>query len=1252
MLHQIDCFLPCNDISAVRSMISEWRNEKQLRNIYLLGNKEQKEEDLVQEMIVCDFLSTAMFRAIAAHTVTPYILLSLKPTPFTLCYQALERFLQVACDTQADILYCDHYTKKDGKTEKHPLNDYQKGSIRDDFDFGQLVFIRTKTLKEYLQQASLADYRYAAWYDFRLFTSIRGNLFHLNEYLYIEEELDLRKSGEKQFDYVNPRNREVQIEMERAATHHLESIGALINVSAYKAIDLKDYLFATESSVIIPVFNRDKTIKDAVLSALSQKTDFKFNVIVVDNHSTDGTTHILSELAKEDSRLIHLIPHRHDLNIGGCWNYAIHSEYCGKFAVQLDSDDLYSSPYTLQKIVDAFYKQKAAMVIGSYRICDFELNTLPPGLIDHAEWTDDNGCNNALRINGLGAPRAFYTPIVRQIGFPNTSYGEDYAVGLKVSRNYKIGRIYEELYLCRRWGGNSDASLSIEKVNANNHYKDQIRTAEISARIYQNKNPKEIENESLQRFFHRQIDVWEEAYHHFKDLNSIAQKELSYGENVIRLQHNPKRIASTSAKIDEQSIKERACFLCEENRPQQQIVKLLDSKFTLLLNPFPILPMHFTVPARKHQPQRILNHYDEIYRLLALYPDMMVFYNGPKCGASAPDHLHFQMGTSGILPLQNDWKRLEKGIEIVLALNEHESIGIINDFLIPAFCIQSKHKDTALTLFKYLYDALIPFYKDEVEPMLNCIAWHESETDICVVIPRRKHRPNCYNEKGSKQFTISPGALDMAGLVIMPIAEQFERITAQQAAEVLQECALTPNELKVIVENIQLQAGRKPQKAFSLIHQPNISVGILCEKQISFTLNGNYSAKGKTVSGTQEVSFSDGGILFNDVHYQELTFHPHTSQDTFTLHDVTIGINFHWERKEQQTFMGTLRFIVDSDKVWAVNELPLECYLESVISSEMSATSSLELLKAHAIISRSWLLSQIERRKAIDTQTNSFFSFIKKEGELIRWYDREDHTLFDVCADDHCQRYQGTTKETSCNAIEAVKATKGKILMSEGEICDARFSKCCGGITEEYQYCWEDAPKSYLSAVKDNKQGISPDLRNEAEAQRWIETTPDAFCNTSDKEILSQVLNNYDQETADFYRWETVLTQEILQQLLQEKLGINVGAIKDLLPLERGRSGRICRLQIVGTKQTFIIGKELEIRRALSQTHLYSSAFTVHKESVIDEIPKAFILRGAGWGHGVGLCQIGAAVMGEQGYTHTDILLHYYRGAEIKQIYK
>ena len=420
--------------------------------------------------------------------------------------------------------------------------------------------------------------------------------------------------------------------------------------------------------------------------------------------------------------------------------------------------------------------------------------------------------------------------------------------------------------------------------------------------------------------------------------------------------------------------------------------------------------------------------------------------------------------------------------------------------------------------------------------------------------------------------------------------------------------------------------------------EPQVTVGIVSAEEIHFTLNQPYMAKGETIEGAQKVSFAEGSILWNGRQYRELTFVPQSGDASFSIDDVTIGVHFHWERKETQVFQGVLRLVVEADKICAINELPVENYLTSVISSEMNATSSPEFLKAHAVISRSWLLAQMEKRKQLKDGTNSFFSFIKKDDELIRWYDREDHSIFDVCADDHCQRYQGITKATNNHVAEAVRDTRGQILMFGDEICDARFSKCCGGVTEEFQYCWEDTPKPYLVSVPDTADAANP--------------AAEPFCNTYDERILKQVLNDYDQETPDFYRWEVSYTQEQLSALVSEKLKMDFGKILDLIPLERGKSGRISKLRIVGTDKEFTIGKELEIRRALSESHLYSSNFEVETERNASGEPVRITLKGAGWGHGVGLCQIGAAVMGERGYHYNEILLHYYRGAEIKRIYK
>ena len=435
--------------------------------------------------------------------------------------------------------------------------------------------------------------------------------------------------------------------------------------------------------------------------------------------------------------------------------------------------------------------------------------------------------------------------------------------------------------------------------------------------------------------------------------------------------------------------------------------------------------------------------------------------------------------------------------------------------------------------------------------------------------------------------------------------------------------------------------------------EPEINVGIVNALEIAFTLNAKFLAKGETVSGKQRVFFDEGGISWNGNVYRELTFTPLEDDASFSLEDVTIGINFHWERQETQTFLGTLRLVVDEGKITAINQVPAEDYLTSVISSEMNATSSLEFLKAHAVISRSWLLAQIEKRKALSKQGSNFFPFLKTETEYIRWYDREDHTLFDVCADDHCQRYQGLTRAAQNPYIQAIiKATRGEVLTYEGEICDTRFSKCCGGVTEEFEHCWEPVHHPYLSSVADRPDSAPvPDLTQEAEAEKWIRSYPPSFCQTSDTHLLSIILNQYDQST-QFYRWEVSYSQEELSELVYRKSGIPFGKIIDLLPQKRGKSGRIEELKIVGSERSYIIGKELEIRRVLSESHLYSSAFVVDRIFGEDpKVPTRFVLKGAGWGHGVGLCQIGAAVMSTQGYNYQQILAHYFPGSNLDKRY-
>ncbi len=1241
-MQHIDCFIPWQSDEQAGETLESLKAEPQVQSVNFLREEGPG--------------NTRTIKRIAETATAPYTLLYCKYDTLQLGYHALTRLLTIAEDSQALMMYSDHYSlSPDGERHAMPLIDYQLGSVRDDFQMGSLLLFRTEVLKEYVAQENLHNYQFAALYDLRLFISRKQLPLHIDEFLYTEVEHDTRLSGEKQFDYVDPRNRSRQAEMERACTRHLRALNAYLHGDEYDEVNFSEGEFAVEASVVIPVRNRERTIRDAIRSVLEQETTFPFNLIVVDNGSTDGTTEAIDEFSA-DERVIHIIPERNDLGIGGCWNTAVHHPLVGRFVVQLDSDDLYSSPQTLQRMVDAFYAEGAAMVIGSYRMCDFQLNTLPPGLIDHREWTLQNGRNNALRINGLGAPRAFFTPVLRELQIPNTSYGEDYALGLMISRRYRIGRIYDEVYLCRRWEGNSDAALSQDKINKNNTYKDHLRTLEIKARqqlnlLWQHK----VTEEEIEAFFQKELQDWPEAAERYKALEEGVQtKELPLGEMMMAAQWNPARIVSTGAAIDKKTISERPCFLCDNNRPKEQHKLMTEKHYQILVNPYPILPQHFTIPMRRHTPQSIYSSFGTLRKMAWDMPKHIVFYNGPLCGASCPDHMHLQAGSRGIAPLERDWTMYEKGLrklypltgEQMASMEEAGNVGnrpglyLLEGYACPVFVIRSLPTESDSLLCQRVYKAL-PVIGDETEPRLNIVCWREKGTAsrpdeiVTLIFPRSKHRPDCYYAEGKEQLLISPGALDMCGLFITPREQDFEALTAEKAASILKEVTLSEEELKPIITQLTDKAegtatdGEEKKDDMPAINQV-VSVGIMKDTAIRFCMNSPYQAKGTEVTGEQIAEYTEGGIRWKDNVYQELTFRPQEESlplkgvgGSFTLHGVTIGQKFHWERQESQTFSGILKLVVDEDKIVAINILPVEDYLTSVISSEMKGSCSLEFLKAAAVISRSWLYAQMQRRQERAGQPAPFFTFVKGEGESIRWYDREDHTIFDVCADDHCQRYQGITRASNPQVAEAVNATRGQVLMYDGKVCDTRFGKCCGGQTNEYQYCWENIEVPYLRSVKD------------------------PYCNTSDKKILRQVLNDYDLETHDFYEWTEELSQEEIHERITSHLKMDLGPILGLEIVEKGPGGHISKLRIVGKDKAFIIGKELEIRRLLSTSHLKSSAFTVETKNVRGGVPQRFVLHGRGWGHGVGLCQIGAAVMGERGFSYKQILKHYYTNVEI-----
>lgn len=656
---------------------------------------------------------------------------------------------------------------------------------------------RTDYLKRAINEIEAEkEYQHSALYALRLALSRYGELTHIREFLYTETEIDLRKSGEKQFDYVDPRNRQVQIEREEVFTRHLKKIGAYLKPSMM-TVDLKEGEFSHEASIIIPVRNRARTINDAIRSVLGQETSFPFNLIIIDNHSTDGTSEIIEQY-KNDNRVIHLIPERTDLGIGGCWNLGINHPQCGRFAIQLDSDDLYSSPHTLQTIVDKFYKEQCAMVIGSYRMTDFTLQTLPPGVIDHKEWTDENGHNNALRINGLGAPRAFFTPLLRKIRVPNTSYGEDYALGLAFSRQYRIGRIYDVLYLCRRWEGNSDAALSIEKIKQNNNYKDSLRTLEIKLRQAMNKK-----RQAGDLFIENQLAKWQTARTNHEALNQIETRRFELAGNTITVQFNPARAVSTCAKVDKSSIEARKCFLCPENKPNEQdeIIISLDEPFSLRINPYPILPGHLTISSLKHQdqvladktirqlPGKLISWLEEYFA-----SGYVLFYNGAKCGASAPDHFHFQAVKQSDVPVIQQWERLmetavrEKEIKTENG-NTYSSFQITS-YICPIQVFICNHSADILPEMINQYLESLPLHEGESEPRYNLFAWQDKQRGFTMAyFPREEHRPACYTATRGEQLLVSPGALDMAGLLVTPRKEDFDRITESDITKIYKEVA-------------------------------------------------------------------------------------------------------------------------------------------------------------------------------------------------------------------------------------------------------------------------------------------------------------------------------------------------------------------------------------------------------------------------------------------------------------------------------
>lgn len=728
----------------------------------------------------------------------------------------------------------------------------------------------------------------------------------------------------------------------------------------------------------------------------------------------------------------------------------------------------------------------------------------------------------------------------------------------------------------------------------------------------------------IDKFVKDQLSVWPLAAENYRSLKKAGSKVLSIGGLPVTVQLNPCRRISSEASLDKESINRRPCFLCPENRPAEQTNMEFEGRkgrrYRVTLNPYPIFPSHLVISSFEHTPQSIWHRYQDLLDFVRENNEYLGFYNGPESGASAPDHMHFQACPQGLTPLQNRVDELlaagdDNTLDYLTNVKEARLFHL-NEYARGVFVLCGATAKSTAKLFYRLLDCA-PVPDGSSEPKMNIIAWcHEGEYRTAVIF-RERHRPHNYSSSGADHLAMSPGCADLAGVYVTTREEDFGKLDAGLLSQVVREVAASEETEKEIIWRLTRS-------------QRRLEVGIMSGSEIEFEIISDGA-------GRQKVEYSQGRISYNGALYDELVFEAQTeatmfAEPSFILYGVTIGVDFHWERKVTQKFAGTLKFIVDGGKVTAVNIVGVEDYLLSVISSEMKASAGLEFLKAHAVISRSWVMAQVEHRQSHVSRTPGPSCPVSEpvEGaeEYIKWFDHDDHTLFDVCADDHCQRYQGLTMAVGDTVRKAVDQTWGLVLTSEGKICDARFSKCCGGRMELFSTCWEDKDYPYLQPLPDTADCVEGG---------------DVFCDTKDEKILSQVLNDYDLETRDFYRWRTEYSRTEVSDLVRRRSGMDFGTIRDLVPVERGPSGRLKRLKVVGDKKTMIIGKELIIRRWLSDSHMKSSAFEVHWDG--DHLT----LDGSGWGHGVGLCQIGAAVMAAKGYTFDRILLHYYPGSTLER---
>ena len=759
--------------------------------------------------------------------------------------------------------------------------------------------------------------------------------------------------------------------------------------------------------------------------------------------------------------------------------------------------------------------------------------------------------------------------------------------------------------------------------------------------------------DAVHKFVGDQLSRWPLACDNFRALKNVRVRQMDAGGLIVNLQFNPARMISSAAKLSKADIAKRRCFLCRENRPAEQIMIKFEGrkgkKYHLLVNPYPIFPDHLVIAADRHTDQSILHRYVDMLDLARKYDGYTFFYNGPRSGASAPDHHHFQAAPDGLIPLVNDVlarfsfhkEEDEEPDDVLLQLQSLPDASLLHyrKFTTGVYVIRSHTSKSAAKLFYRLLDcADTP--EGDTEPLFNLFTTWTGDEFCSVIVFRSRHRSHHYFSDGPDHLTMSPGCADMGGVFIVPVEEEFEKMTDGMLNELIAEVSITAEDQARINDRLT----RK---------QPLLEVGIMSAGEIEFEVLSDGAGLRKAVLREGKIEYD--GALYDELYFEAQTPSTMFAEPSFVLHGVTIGLNFHWERKEVQKFAGALKIIVEKDRLTAVNVVGVEDYLLSVISSEMSSSASEEFLKAHAVISRSWVMAQIEASGMkhiipvpegvhdlpslvtdLDMRTHHDCCAGSDVHEYVRWYDHEDHTRFDVCADDHCQRYQGLTRATGKTVRKVIDSTWGQVLRYEGELCDARFSKCCGGTMEIFSSCWADEDKPYLKALPDTKGHQHDGI---------------CFCNTEDKQILGQVLNNYDQETVDFYRWTVEYGREEISSLISERSGCPIGLLERLEAVERGPSGRITKLKITGSDKSMVVGKELEIRRILSDTHLKSSAFeAVYLDS--DGMPAAsgwtvLRLEGAGWGHGVGLCQIGAAVMASEGYTYKEILEHYYPGTTL-----